>query len=58
MLACLSRDGAGDRTKAAELLGEAITMYQKIGMPKHTELATSLLNEMSDALDLTTTTQT
>ena len=42
----LDRDGAGDRKKARALLGEAIEMYTKIGMPKHVEMAEAMLGEV------------
>lgn len=39
----LSRDGPGDRDRARELLAEAIAMYREIGMPKHLEIAETML---------------
>ena len=36
----------GDRDKARTLLGEAIEMYEQIGMPKHLEMAEGLLRPM------------
>ena len=42
----LDRNAAGDRDKARTLLGEAIKMYRTIGMPKHLEMAESLLRSM------------
>jgi len=43
----LDRDGPGDRKKARALLGEAIEMYAKIGMPKHVEMAERMLKEVA-----------
>ena len=40
------RNAAGDRDKARTLLGEAVEMYQTIGMPKHLEM----VEKMSAAL--------
>ena len=42
----LDRDARGDREKAGTLLGEAIALYQTIGMPKHVELATKMSSEL------------
>jgi tetratricopeptide (TPR) repeat protein len=42
----LDRDGPGDREKARELLTEAIAMYRGIGMPKHVEMAETMLREV------------
>ena len=39
----LSRDGPGDRERARQLLLKAIEMYREIGMPKHLELAETML---------------
>ena len=39
----LDRNGSGDRDKARTLLGEAVEMYQTIGMPRHLEMAKELL---------------
>ena len=39
---CLERGAAGDREKAAGLLEHAIRVYERIGMPKHLELARAL----------------
>jgi tetratricopeptide (TPR) repeat protein len=39
----IDRDGLGDRAKAHELLTEAIAMYRQIGMPKHVEMAETLV---------------
>jgi tetratricopeptide (TPR) repeat protein len=39
----LDRDAPGDRDKARTLLGEAIEMYRKIGMPKHVEIAEKMV---------------
>ena len=41
----LDRNAPGDREKARTLLGEAIEMYRKIGMPKHVEIAEQMLTE-------------
>ena len=35
----IDRDATGDRDKARALLGEAVEMYQAIGMPWHLEKA-------------------
>jgi hypothetical protein len=37
------RDLPGDRDKARRLLEEALTVYRRIGMPRHDELTRSLL---------------
>jgi hypothetical protein len=42
----IDRDGPGDRDKAREMLTEAIAMYRKIGMPKHIEMAETMLAEV------------
>jgi class 3 adenylate cyclase/tetratricopeptide (TPR) repeat protein len=42
----LSRDESGDRDRARELLTEAIEMYGEIGMPKHLEIAETVLAEV------------
>jgi len=42
----IDRDGPGDRDKARELLTEAIAMYRGIGMPKHVEMAETMLREV------------
>ena len=42
----LDRDASGDRDKARALLTEAIGMYRGIGMPKHVEMAETLLREV------------
>jgi class 3 adenylate cyclase/tetratricopeptide (TPR) repeat protein len=39
----IDRNGPGDREKARELLTEAVSMYRRIGMPKHVEMAEALL---------------
>ena len=36
----LDRNAPGDRDKARTLLGEAIEMYQQIGMPRHHRVPT------------------
>ena len=38
----LRRDGAGDRERARTLLAEAESLYQAMGMPKHTAMAQAL----------------
>ena len=43
----LDRDASGDRHKARTLLGEAVDMYQRIGMPRHVEMATEILKGTS-----------
>ena len=42
----IDRDGPGDRVKARALLTEAIAMYRRIGMPKHVEMAETMLREV------------
>ena len=42
----IDRDASGDRDKARTLLGEAVEMYQAIGMPKHLELAEGTLGKL------------
>jgi hypothetical protein len=42
----IDRDGPGDRDKARQLLTEAIAMYRQIGMPKHVEMAETILAEV------------
>ena len=39
----LDRNAAGDRDKARTLLGEAVEMYEQIGMPRHLEMAREML---------------
>jgi DNA-binding SARP family transcriptional activator/tetratricopeptide (TPR) repeat protein len=39
----LDRNGEGDRDRAGSLVDEAITIYRRIGMPRHEELARRLL---------------
>ena len=41
----LDRDGPGDRGRAQDLLKTAVESYRGIGMPKHAEMAESLLRE-------------
>jgi hypothetical protein len=38
----LERNQPGDRDSARHLLGEAITTYRQIGMPRHLEMAEAL----------------
>jgi hypothetical protein len=45
----IDRDGPGDREKARRLLTDAIGMYQRIGMPKHVQLAQADLQRTSAA---------
>jgi len=42
----IDRDGPGDGEKARELLTEAVSMYRRIGMPKHVEMAEALLSQL------------
>ena len=42
----IDRNGPGDRDKAFRLLTEAVTMYRKIGMPKHLGMAEAMLGEV------------
>ena len=42
----LDRNAAGDRDKVRTILGEAIEMYEQIGMPRHVELARGMLKAM------------
>ena len=42
----IDRAAPGDRAKARELLTEAIAMYSGIGMPKHVEMAETMLREV------------
>jgi tetratricopeptide (TPR) repeat protein len=42
----VERDEPDDRRKARELLGEAVAMYRKIGMPKHVEIAQAMLRDL------------
>ena len=39
----LDRNATGDREKARTMLGEAVEMYQTIGMPRHVEMAKEML---------------
>jgi tetratricopeptide (TPR) repeat protein len=39
----IDRDAAGDREKAQTLLREALESYTQIGMPRHIEMAQTLL---------------
>ncbi len=39
----LDRNAAGDRDKARTMLGEAVEMYQRIGMPRHVQMAKEIL---------------
>jgi tetratricopeptide (TPR) repeat protein len=42
----IERNASGDKETARTLLTEAIAMYQKIGMPKHIEMAEELLKKL------------
>ncbi len=42
----IDRDAPGDRDKAFRLLTEAVAMYREIGMPKHLEMAETMLGEV------------
>ena len=42
----LDRNAPGDRAKARTLLGEAVGMYQAIGMPRHLDLAEGVLRNI------------
>jgi hypothetical protein len=39
----LDRDGPADRERAAELAGAAVADYERMGMPRHRDLAAALL---------------
>jgi hypothetical protein len=41
----LDRNASDDREKARQLLTEAIDMYRRLGMPKHVEMAETMLRE-------------
>jgi len=38
------QNGAGDRKQAEEILSQAVEDYRRMGMPRHQELAASLLD--------------
>lgn len=40
----IDRDAPGDHEKARELLTEAVAMYRRIGMPRHVEMAETLMS--------------
>ena len=42
----LDRNAPGDRETARQLLSEAIEMYRRIGMPKHVEMAETMVREV------------
>ena len=42
----LDRDAPGDREKARGLFTEALEMYRRIGMPKHVEMAETMVREV------------
>ncbi len=39
----LDRNASGDRDKARTMLGEAVEMYQRTGMPRHVEMVQEIL---------------
>ena len=39
------RDASGDRNTARMILGEAMVMYQHIGMPRHRHMAEEILKD-------------
>ena len=43
----IDRNASGDRDKAWTMLGEAVEMYERIGMPKHTEMAQEMLGAIT-----------
>jgi len=43
----LDRGGPGDREKARALLTQARSGYEKVGMPKHVEMADRMLKGIS-----------
>ena len=45
----IERNAPGDRDNARELLNESITMYRRLGMPKHVEMAEALLEQTGGA---------
>ena len=42
----IDRNGPGDRDQARTLLGEAVQMYEQIGMPRHVGMARELLRKL------------
>jgi hypothetical protein len=42
----IERNAPGDNKKARTLLTEAIAMYRDIGMPKHIDIAETLLDKL------------
>jgi hypothetical protein len=42
----LERNAPDDRERARTLLGEAIEMYRRIGMPKHLEIAERMVKRL------------
>jgi class 3 adenylate cyclase/tetratricopeptide (TPR) repeat protein len=44
----IDRDRTGDRARAAELLGEALTSYRRFGMPSYTADTERMLREIRD----------
>lgn len=47
--ALLRRGGAGERERARALLGEALTLYEEMGLTRHGEQAASMLPSSSEA---------
>ena len=43
----LDRNASGDRDKARTLLGEAVEIYERIGMPRHLEMARDMLRAIA-----------
>ena len=41
----LERNASGDRDTARTMLGEAVEMYQEIGLPKHIQMAEEMLKD-------------
>jgi tetratricopeptide (TPR) repeat protein len=41
----IDRAGRGDREKARKLLSEALESYTRIGMPRHIDMAQSILDQ-------------
>jgi tetratricopeptide (TPR) repeat protein len=40
------RDAVGDRERARGFLGEAIAIYEKVGMPRHVEMSEAMLKDL------------
>lgn len=45
----VDRDGPGDREQARALLHEAVAEFERIGMPRHKEMAAELLRSLGEA---------